>query len=117
MRNPGLDSADIVSAELVGTLRVGSALSASLPAAANAERLDRAINPNPKPWQWEWSDNGISWTNVTPYHKHCERPDSEYLLTSDDEGKFLNVYVYYNDDSSGSIVLKEGHTTTNRVAP
>ncbi len=82
----------------------------SLPAAANAERLDRAINPNPEPWQWERSDDGSTdWTNVTPYHRHCEGPDSEYPLTSDDQGKHIQSYVYYNDDSSGSVVLKGGN--------
>ncbi len=114
----GLTGEDMVDADVAGPLRVGITLGALLPAAANAERLDRAINPNPERWQWERSDDGSTgWTNVTPYHKHCEQPDSEYLLTSDDLGKFLNAYVYYNDDSSGSVVLKEAHKALNRVAP
>ncbi len=118
----GLDSADIVSvAAPTGTLRVGRTLRVSLPAAANAERQDRDINPKPaEPWQWERSDDGSTdWTNVTPYHRHCEGPDSEYPLTSDDEGKHIQSYVYYNDDSSGSLVLKGGQQSAavGPVAP
>ncbi len=91
----------------MGTLRVGRTLRASLPAAAAAEREDRVINPHPEPWQWGRSDDGTSdETNVTPYHRHCERSDSEYLLTAADAGKYLSAAVYYNDDSSGSSILK-----------
>ncbi len=117
----GLTSEDVVRVDPpTGTLRVGGALSVHLPAAANAERLDRAINPNPEPWQWERSDDGnTGWINVTPYHRHCERPDSEYPLTTDDANKFIFAYVYYNDDSSGSVVLKGGQQSAavGPVAP
>ena len=117
----GLNSEDLVSvAAPVGTLTVGNDLSVSLPDSANTERLDPVINPNPEAWQWERSDDGSTgWTNVTPYHRHCEGPDSEYPLTSDDQGKYLNAYVYYNDDSSGSIVLKRGQQSpaVGPVAP
>ncbi len=116
----GVTGADLVSvAAPVGTLAVGSDLSVSLPAAANAERWDPAINPNPDRWQWERSDDGSTgWTNVTPYHRHCELPESEYPLTPDDEGKHLNAYVYYNDDSSGSVALKRAQAAASGpVAP
>ncbi len=113
--NNGVTGGDLVSvAAPVGTLAVGSDLSVSLPNSANAERLDRAINPSPDRWQWERSNDGSTgWTSVTPYHKHCSQPDSEYPLTSDDEGKYLNAYVYYNDDSSGSVVLKRAQAAAS----
>ncbi len=106
----GLTPTDVVEVPApTGTLRVGRTLRVSLPAAAAAEREERAINPHPEPWQWERSDDGgTDGTNVTPYHRHCSRPDSEYPLAAADAGKYLNAYVYYNDDSSGSSVLKGG---------
>ncbi len=105
----GVASGDIVAANApTGTLQVGNTLNVSLPDAANAERSNGAINPHPERWQWERSDDGSSgWTNVTPYD-NCGSPDSEYPLTSEDEGKHQRAYVYYNDDSSGSSVLKRG---------
>ncbi len=102
----GINDVVLIPAPM-GTLRVGRTLRASLPAAAAAEREDRVINPHPEPWQWGRSDDGTSdETNVTPYHRHCERSDSEYLLTAADAGKYLSAAVYYNDDSSGSSILK-----------
>ena len=90
----------------VGALTVGSVLSVALPDSANAER-----------WQWERSDDGSTdWTDVTPY-RNCGQPDSEYPLTSDDEGKYLRAYVYYNDDSSGSIVLKRAQSAASGPVP
>ncbi len=110
----GVTGGDIVAvAAPTGTLAVGNDLSVSLPAAAAAERQDRAINPRPESWQWERSDDGSTdWTNVTPYHRHCEQSDTAYSLTSDDAGKHLNTYVYYNDDSSSSVVLKRGELSS-----
>ncbi len=107
----GVASGDTVAANApTGTLQVGNTLNVSLSDAANAERSNGAINPHPERWQWERSDDGSSgWTNVTPYH-NCGRPDSEYPLTSEDEGKHQRAYVYYNDDSSGSSVLKRGES-------
>ncbi len=101
-----------------GTLAVGGVLSVALPDSANAERLDPAINPNPERWQWERSDDGSTgWTDVTPY-RNCGQPDSEYPLTSDDESKYLSAFVYYNDDSSGSVVLKRAQSAVSGpVAP
>ncbi len=117
MAENGLDVADLVLVSApTGTLRVGRTLRVSLPAAAAAEREDRAINPNPEPWQWERTvPGGAPTTNVTPYHRHCERPDSEYRLTAADAGGRMSGYVYYNDDSSGSSVLKQGLVPLTQV--
>ena len=119
MEEHGLDVADVVLVPApTGTLRVGRTLSVSLSASANAERQDRTINPSPEPWQWErTTPGGDPATNVTPYHRHCERPDSEYLLTTDDSGSFMSGYVYYNDDSSSGNVLKQGVATVTQTVP
>ena len=116
----GVAAANVVTTGVTigddGMPQVGETLTASQPDAARTERADTAINPDPTPWQWERADNAAftsNVTNVTPYA--CGEPSYEYQPTSGGQGKYLRAHVYYQDDSSGTVVLKRAET--NIVGP